>query len=181
MFPVPEPKNYIVKPITPINNNCTQKNANPQTKNMKSEVEINCLFTVIGAVVGVIGSYFIARYQRKRDAKDTFLVFISQSRFRVKTILRLQSGRDFQGFYVQSRAEIADAIARVRPFLNCCNQSRIDGLWGEYDQIPQEELDTKFEDGWEVEFEKTFTEKKQPIKPSKRLLRFLDEFERIAG
>jgi hypothetical protein len=131
-------------------------------------------------VVGVIGSYFIARYQRKRDAKDTFLVFISQSRVRIKTILRFPSGQDFQGFYVQSRKEIADAIARVRPFLSCCKQSRIDGLWGEYDQIPQEELDAKFEDGWDVEFEKTFTEKKQPPKPSVRLLYFLDEFERIA-
>ncbi|MGD1088606.1 MAG: hypothetical protein ABR955_07745, partial [Verrucomicrobiota bacterium] len=127
------------------------------------------------------GSYFIARYQRKRDAKDTFLVFISQNRVRINTILHFPAGRDFQGFHLQSRKETADSVARVRPFLNRGNQSRIDDLWREYDKIPQEELDTKYEDGSEFDFEKRFPESPSlPQKPSKRLLYYMNEFASIA-
>jgi len=138
--------------------------------------------SVVGALISGLIGVWLFFVKRKRDAKDSFLVFVSQQRVRVEAIRDspfLQ--KDFQGFHTKSRQEFSDAVARVWPFLNQCNKSCIKTLWAKYDQIPFDELDGKWEVGAaDVAFEKKFPEKRTPEKPSARLLHYLCEFENAA-
>ncbi|HXR48384.1 MAG TPA: hypothetical protein VN784_13195 [Candidatus Limnocylindrales bacterium] len=137
---------------------------------------------VIGALISGFIGVWLFFHKRKRDTKDSFLVFVSQQRIRVEAIRDSSFlTKDFQGFHTKSRQEFMDAVARVWPFLNRRNKSRIKTLWTKYDQIPSDELDSKWEVGaLDVAFEKRFPEKGTPEKPSAKLLHYLGEFENAA-
>jgi len=138
---------------------------------------------VIGALISGLIGIWLFFHKRKRDAKDSFLVFVSQQRIRVEAIRDSPfPKKDFQGFHVESRREFTDAVARVWPFLSRCKKSRIKALWKKYDQISPEDLDSKWEpeDGVYVALHEKYSEKGAPQKPSAILLRYLCEFEDAA-
>ena len=137
---------------------------------------IPILAAVITASVGI----YVWRGKRTKDPKDAFLVFISQQRVRINTILHSPGGQDFIVFYRESKNDIAAPIARVRPFLSCCKQSRIDALWKEYHQIPEQEMGNEYESATFRAISKIDPQPGDIEQPSKRLLRYMKEFEDVA-
>ncbi|MGA2801026.1 MAG: hypothetical protein ABSE97_01425 [Verrucomicrobiota bacterium] len=138
---------------------------------------------VVGALTSGLVGVCLFFLKRKRDAKDSFLVFISQQRIRVEAIRDSRFfTKDFQQFHAKSRQELTDAVARVWPFLNRCSKSRIKDLWTKYDQISPDKLDSKWEQegGVYVALYEKFSEKGAPPKPSTILLHYLREFEDVA-
>jgi hypothetical protein len=156
---------------------------------------ISIVISVVALAVSVLGWFvndllarrretILAEDGKRREAesrKRDFIICIDQQRIRLNEILRFDPRQDeFQKFHAQSRLQIEDAVCILKPSLTDSEAARLDILRKEYGETPQDELDAKFEDGWEADFERTFAEKKPPQKPSERLLHFLDEFEHIA-
>ena len=101
---------------------------------------------------------------RKRD----FIICMNQQRNRIAEILRFEPRQyDFQKFHTQSRPQIENAISALKPFLTDNEAGRsMDALWTEYNQIPEHELDAKYEGSVELDFEKRFPITEIPPKPS---------------
>jgi hypothetical protein len=140
---------------------------------------LNCATQATGGLIAGFVGLSLFLHKRKRDAKDAFLVSISQLRIRIGRIQQFIAGPGFDDFHVESRVILAEAVAKVYPFLRDRQKSKIDRLWREYDGIQPQELSREHEVGSIASFDKRFSEK-VVLKPSERLLHYMNEFEDVA-
>lgn len=129
---------------------------------------------IFGAVVGFFVSRIQSSLDKRRDAKDAFLVFISIQR-------RSIDRRDFDGWHLRTKTDFRDAISRVHRFLRRPQRNSIDDTWREYDAIRDDQLRNENETGILQELEAIDTSKPpRTPKPSEILNSFLDRFEQAA-
>ena len=129
---------------------------------------------VAGSVVSGLVGLILFFYKRKRDPKDSFLVFIAMQR-------RSIDKHNFAIWHERSRPEFRDSVSRVYPFLCLPQRASIDDTWREYDTIPDDHLEQDNESGTVQEIE-ALDDSKLPRtpKPSEILNGFLDRFEKAA-
>lgn len=84
---------------------------------------------VLGSLISVLSSLFFFWYKRGRDAKDHFLVTISQLGG------ELERSKDVLEFYDATLARIEEAVFRLRSFLRKSRRSDLSAVWNMYRQV----------------------------------------------
>lgn len=137
-----------------------------------SENIVKVLLTILGGAISAITGLCLFFHKRKRDAKDSFLLFISMQRRSIDT-------RNFCGWHDNTKSEFRDAISKVDPFLSARQRTRMDALWREYEAISCEQLKQENEADYVQEIESLA---KEPLtrKPSEILLDCLNRFQKVA-
>lgn len=128
------------------------------------------LLAIVGAAISVAIGILLFFIKRKRDAKDSFLVFISTLRRSVDT-------SHVQEWYDKTKPAFRDAISSVYPFLRHKKKSSIDDTWSKYDSIPLDQLAQQNERDWVSEIDEL--DRVAPTqKPTRILADFFDRFEK---
>lgn len=123
-------------------------------------------FTILGGSITAGFGFWLFLYQRARNAKDEFSVFILDKRDSIP-----QS--HFLDFYRKTKPEVRSAVFKLHPRLSRKNRSRLSNVWNEYNKIEQKDL----ADALEVGF---ISEATQRTKPSELLKINMDRFYEIA-
>lgn len=138
-----------------------------------SEFFERTFFTILGgAVAGCIG-VLISGHNRRRGAKDLFLVTVSDLRGKIV------HGFDPLEFHKTSLERLREAVFRVRPFLRVKWKFALDATWREYGQIPANTLNKEESSQWVGDLHKLAGDDRFET-PSVILARFFERFRQIA-
>jgi hypothetical protein len=124
-----------------------------------------------GFIAGLVGVW-LANWQRKRDARNQFLVTMS--------LVKATMSKDmFVDFYRRSLPEIKEAVYRVLPFLRKSRADRLLSVWRSYAAIDDEEElpDRNEADPYRMALE--IEKKPVPEKPSVLLTTYFDKLYKI--
>src|SRR5262245_36712398 len=102
----------------------------------------------ITSLFGPLSQWFGFGYQRRRKAKDDFLIVICSLRSEAAT------HRDFAQFYSDTKHRVREAVFRLRPFLSSGDSAGLTRLWLEYDGLKGVDLDPQNENDWAVDLHK---------------------------
>lgn len=129
-------------------------------------------FTFLGGAISGIVGLCLFFYKRKREPRDSFLVFIKMQRECIDT-------HNCYGWHDRTKPEFRAAIPKVYPFLSRSQQSSMDTIWREYQAISCQQLqqDDSATEGIRQELEAIGKEPRTP-KPIEILNAFLDRFEK---
>jgi hypothetical protein len=89
--------------------------------------------TILGGFIAGIVGVVLSGWQRKRSAKDEFLIFISVKKGAIPQ-------KDIFEFYTTTRPEIREAVSRVIPFLRYAIVQELEIAWTAYDNIDEYDL-----------------------------------------
>lgn len=95
--------------------------------------------TLLGGFIAGIVGVVLSQWQRKRDARNEFLIFISVKKGAIPK-------EGIYKFHETTRPEIRDAISRVIPFLSLEKSRKLETTWSNYSEIEEYDLDDKNED-----------------------------------
>jgi hypothetical protein len=134
------------------------------------------LFTMLGGCIACAAGFLLYSHKRTRDAKDSFTVFVSVLRGRIET-------QNVAEFYRRTKAEIRDAVSKVKPFITNRKALEMEDLWRDYEAIvPEEKLNQTNEDSWKNDLRLAVGDKASPPiqMPSDVLKDYYDKFSKLA-
>ncbi|MDA1272939.1 MAG: hypothetical protein O2960_02650 [Verrucomicrobia bacterium] len=125
----------------------------------------------LGSLFGPLSQWLGFGYQRRRKAKDDYLLAICS--------LRSEAAphQEFAEFYDATKGRIREAVFKLRPFLSRSEAARLTRLWLEYDGLENTDLDLQNEHDWAVDLHKIAGETLR--KPSQIIADDLNRFDEI--
>jgi len=128
--------------------------------------------TVFGGLIAGLVGIWVGNWQRRRDARNTFLVSISL----IKAAIPAEDM--FDDFHTRSTHEAKEAVYRVLPFLAKSRADRLVDAPRRYCALESEQLQEQYEvDAYRMAME--FDKLPVPPKPSTLLKNALDDMAKI--